>query len=45
VLTFQLIMRDLQPENIWQIIDHDPAPFYAKANVVMIGDAAHVSES
>ena len=23
-------------------MDHDPAPIYAKGNVVMIGDAAHV---
>lgn len=30
--------------DIWAIMDHDPAPFYAKGNVVMIGDAAHVSD-
>lgn len=38
----KLIVKDVRPEMVWPIMDHDPARFYAKGNVVMIGDAAHV---
>lgn len=37
----ELIRRD--PSAGWPIADHDPAPFYAKGRVCVMGDAAHAT--
>lgn len=37
----ELIRRD--PSAGWPIADHDPAPFYAKRRVCIMGDAAHAT--
>lgn len=37
----ELIRRD--PSAGWPILDHDPAPFYAKRRVCIMGDAAHAT--
>ena len=31
------------PSTEWKLADHDPAPFYSRGNVCMIGDAAHAT--
>lgn len=37
----ELIRRD--PSAGWPIADHDPAPFYAKRRICIMGDAAHAT--
>lgn len=37
----ELIRRD--PSAGWPIADHDPAPFYAKRRICLMGDAAHAT--
>lgn len=37
----ELIRRD--PSAGWPILDHDPAPFYAKRRICVMGDAAHAT--
>lgn len=37
----ELIRRD--PSAGWPILDHDPAPFYAKRRICIMGDAAHAT--
>lgn len=37
----ELIRRD--PSAGWPIADHDPAPYYARRRVCMMGDAAHAT--
>ena len=38
-----MIVDGYTPEEHWPLHDHDPAPFYYKDNVVMMGDAAHAT--
>lgn len=37
----ELIRRD--PQAGWPIADHDPAPYYAKRRICIMGDAAHAT--
>lgn len=37
----ELIRRD--PSAGWPVADHDPAPFYAKRRICVMGDAAHAT--
>ena len=37
----ELIRRD--PSSGWPLADHDPAPFYAKRRICIVGDAAHAT--
>jgi salicylate hydroxylase len=37
----ELIRRD--PSAGWPIADHDPAPFYARGRICIVGDAAHAT--
>lgn len=37
----ELIRRD--PSAGWPILDHDPAPYYAKRRICIMGDAAHAT--
>ncbi|KUJ08217.1 FAD/NAD(P)-binding domain-containing protein [Mollisia scopiformis] len=36
-----LALRD--PSTEWKLEDHDPAPFYSRGRICMIGDAAHAT--
>ena len=39
----QLIRKEYDPNDVWVILDHDPAPYYNKGKIVMMGDAAHAT--
>ncbi|KAF8859301.1 FAD/NAD(P)-binding domain-containing protein [Acephala macrosclerotiorum] len=36
-----LALRD--PSTEWKLADHDPAPFYSRGRICMVGDAAHAT--
>ncbi|CZR60119.1 uncharacterized protein PAC_10014 [Phialocephala subalpina] len=36
-----LALRD--PSTEWKVADHDPAPFYSRGRICMVGDAAHAT--
>jgi salicylate hydroxylase len=36
-----LALRD--PSTEWKLADHDPAPFYSRSRICMVGDAAHAT--
>ncbi|GAB1318036.1 Putative FAD NAD-binding domain-containing protein [Madurella fahalii] len=33
----------LDPSASWQALDHDPAPYYVRGKIAMLGDAAHTA--
>ena len=39
----QLIRKEYDPNEVWVILDHDPAPYYNKGRIAMMGDAAHAT--
>lgn len=43
IAMLNLIRKRYDPNETWVILDHDPAPYYHKGLVAMMGDAAHAT--